>query len=109
MPNNRKEGGKLLEDDTTRTTHPDNIQDPQQKISNSGKLHVTMWSDASEPTSEGSNAAESNTEESNDEKKENTKWVIGIKAENIEIVPMINQFFTRTAVGATWLNFTEFG
>ena len=87
-----KESEGRVDNTPVSETHFEDISKPKEKISKLGELHITIWAHT---------GASSNSQERN--------WIVGIKAEDVKLVPLLNQLFDRTAVGSPWLKFTEFG
>ena len=37
------------------------------------------------------------------------KWVVGIKGNNVELVPLFNKFFNKKVTDNSWIKFSDFG
>ena len=83
---------KVFQDDLSRTTKLNDIREPLPKETKSGDIHITVWRDPQEK----------------DPKKER-KWIVGVTGVDVKIVPMMNEFFSRTVTGSSWIKFHKFG
>ena len=84
---------EVFPDDTKRTTLPPNSRhEPLEKIHKTADIHITVWKDPNE----------------SDPQKER-KWLVGVKGVDVKLVPMMNEFFSRTVTGSSWIQFSHFG
>lgn len=72
-------------------TSPDSIS-PPKKVLKYADIRITVWKD---------------NHEKDDNKK--MKWVVGIKASHVKLVPLLNKLFNRTVEGSQWIEFSQLG
>ena len=84
---------EVFPDDQARTTLPPNSRNaPLEKVHKIADIHITVWKDPHEL----------------DAKKER-KWLVGVQGTDVKLVPMMNEFFSRTVTGSSWIEFSKFG